>query len=166
MARPQKSPIHTRLSRRIKTIKRILHSIATLGFIGYLPKAPGSFGTLPPYLLVMLFRPDDIPLLIFSAFIFLLGVLSAHQAERVLGKDSGHIVIDEFCGYLISVLFLPKTLAYLTAAFILFRFFDILKPTPIRMIEKTIPGGAGVMMDDVLAGIYANICLQVWRYLY
>ncbi len=165
MGRPQKLPIHTRLSRRIKTIKRILHLIATLGFIGYLPKAPGSFGTLPPYLLVLLFRPDDIPLLIFSAFILLLGVLSAHQAERVLGKDSGHIVIDEFCGYLISVLFLPKTFAYLTAAFILFRFFDILKPPPIRRIEKTVRGGAGVMMDEVLAGIYTNSCLKVWGYL-
>jgi phosphatidylglycerophosphatase A len=154
------------LSRRIKTIKRILHSIATLGFIGYLPQAPGTFGSLPPYLLVILVKPDDILLLIFSALIFFLGVLSAHQAEKVLGKDSGHIVIDEFCGYLISVLFLPKTLAYLTAALILFRFFDILKPPPIRRLEKTIPGGAGVMLDDVLAGIYANICLQVWRYLY
>ena len=152
--------------RRIKKIKKILESIATLGFIGYLPKAPGTFGSVPPFLLVVFIKPDDVLLLIFSAVVLILGILAAQRAEQVLGKDSGHIVIDEFCGYLIAVLFLPKTLAYLTAALILFRFFDILKPPPIRRIEKTVPGGAGVMMDDVLAGIYANICRQVWKYLY
>ena len=90
----------------------------------------------------------------------------SHQAEKDLGKDSGHIVIDEFCGYLTAVLFIPKTPAWLIAAFILFRIFDIFKPPPIRKVERLIPGGAGIMLDDILAGIYANICLQAWRYLF
>ena len=94
-----------------------------------------------------------------------MGLQASHQAEKTLGKDSGHIVIDEVCGYLISVLFLPKTTGYLIAAFVLFRIFDIFKPPPIRKIERSISGGAGIMLDDVLAGIYTNICLQAWRYL-
>jgi phosphatidylglycerophosphatase A len=59
----------------------------------------------------------------------------------------------------------PKTIGYLFAAFVLFRFFDILKPAPIRRIEKAVPGGAGVMLDDVMAGVYANACIQLSRYL-
>ncbi len=100
----------------------------------------------------------------FFSAVFILGVPVSHHAEKQLGKDSGHIVIDEFSGYLISVLFIPRSLGYLFAAFILFRIFDILKPPPIRKIEESVPGGAGIMADDVLAGIYANICLQLWRY--
>ncbi len=113
---------------------------------------------------VLLFRPGDFGLFLIFSALFVLGVYVSHHAEKELGKDSGHIVIDEFCGYLISVLFLPRTPGYLIAAFVLFRFFDILKPPPIRRIEKSVPGGAGIMSDDVVAGIYADICLQVWRY--
>lgn len=145
--------------------KKLQQAIATLGFIGFLPRAPGTFGTAPAFLIIFFLRPDDIRLLVMLLPIFLLGVYSSGQAEKVLGKDSGHIVIDEFCGYLISVLFIPKTAAYLIAAFILFRIFDILKPPPIRKIEELFSGGTGIMLDDVLAGIYANMCLQVWKYL-
>ena len=113
-----------------------------------------------------LFTPGDIKLLIFSMLLFLLGTWTSQDAEAVLGKDSGHIVIDEFCGYLISVLFIPKSTGYLFAAFILFRVFDILKPPPIRKIEEAVPGGAGIMLDDVLAGIYANLCIQLWMYFF
>jgi phosphatidylglycerophosphatase A len=149
----------------LKTFKKIQHSIATLGFIGYLPYAPGTFGSALPCFLVILFKPGDILLIFFSSLIFLFGLQASHQAEKTLGKDSGHIVIDEVCGYMISVLFLPKTTSYLIAAFVLFRIFDILKPPPIRKIERRISGGAGIMLDDVMAGIYTNICLQVWKYL-
>lgn len=112
----------------------------------------------------MLLRPADTALLISCLPLFVLGVWSSHRAEQALGKDSGHIVIDEFCGYLISVLFVPKSIYYLIAAFILFRIFDIFKPPPIRKVEKAVPGGAGIMLDDVLAGIYANLCIQLWVY--
>ncbi len=95
---------------------------------------------------------------------FLLGLITSHNAEKILGKDSGHIIIDEFCGYLLSVAFIPKSTAYLLSGFILFRIFDVIKPPPIRRLEETVPGGAGVMLDDILAAIYTNICLQLWRY--
>jgi phosphatidylglycerophosphatase A len=147
-------------------ISRLSRHIATLGFIGFLPYAPGTFGSAAGFLSMALFTPGDIKLLIFSILLFLLGTWTSQDAEAVLGKDSGHIVIDEFCGYLISVLFIPKSIDYLIAAFILFRIFDIFKPPPIRKIEEAVPGGAGIMLDDVLAGIYANVCLQLWRYLF
>lgn len=139
--------------------------IATLGFLGYLPYAPGTFGTAAGFLFVILLKPNYLGLLTICLLVFLLGLLTSHQAEKQLGKDSSHIVIDELCGYLISVLFIPSGIGYLIAAVMLFRIFDILKPPPIRKIEKFVPGGAGIMLDDVLAGIYANVCLQVWRYL-
>lgn len=113
---------------------------------------------------MLLLKPDNAELLIGSLLVLLIGTLTAHYAERQLGKDSSHIIIDELCGYLISVLFIPSRTGYLIAAFILFRIFDILKPPPIRKIEDIFPGGAGVMLDDVLAGIYTNVCLQLWRY--
>lgn len=139
--------------------------IATLGFIGYLPVAPGTFGTAAGFFFVLLLKSDDIRLLISSVVILILGLFTSHSAEKQLGKDSPHIVIDELCGYMISVIFIPKSIEYLIAAFILFRIFDILKPPPIRPIERNIPGGAGIMLDDVLAGIYANFCLQLWGWL-
>ncbi len=107
---------------------------------------------------------SDMKLAVFILLLFSLGTWTSDEAERSLGKDSGHIVIDEFCGYLISVLFVPKTIGYLFAAFVLFRLFDIFKPPPIRNIEKAVPGGAGIMLDDVMAGIMANICIQLWIY--
>ncbi len=145
---------------------RIQKVIATLGFIGYLPYAPGTFGTALGFLLAVILKPFDIQLLVFFILLFIIGIWSSHGAEKFLGKDSGHIVIDEFCGYLISVIFIPKSFGYLFAAFVLFRIFDILKPPPIRKIEEKILGGTGIMLDDVLAGMYANICLQVWRNLF
>ncbi len=108
---------------------------------------------------------SDTRLLIFSILLFFLGTWSSDEAEKDLGKDSGHIVIDEFCGYLVSILFLPHSIGYLIAAFVLFRIFDILKPPPIRQVEKAVSGGIGIMLDDLLAGLCANICLQAWRYL-
>lgn len=95
---------------------------------------------------------------------FISGVISSHVADKEFGqKDSSKIVIDEFVGYLVSIAFLPLTFGYLISAFFLFRFFDILKPIPIRNIERRFHGGLGVMLDDIAAGIFTNIILQVWR---
>ncbi|MBI5049284.1 MAG: phosphatidylglycerophosphatase A [Nitrospirae bacterium] len=145
---------------------RVYKLIATLGFVGYMPVAPGTFGTAVSLLLVTLLKPDNLELVLIFLPAFLLGVLTSHNAEKALGKDSGHIIIDEFCGYLLCVLFVPKNTGYLIAAFFLFRFFDVLKPPPIRRIERIVPGGAGIMLDDLLAGVYTNICIQVWRHLF
>jgi phosphatidylglycerophosphatase A len=112
--------------------------------------------------LVFFWSPDDMDLLVALPLVFLVGVFTAHQTEKDFGKDSGRIVIDELCGYLASVVFLPRTPGYLIAAFFIFRVFDVIKPPPVRTVERLVPGGAGVMLDDVLAGVYSNICLQLW----
>lgn len=147
-------------------INRIQRTIATFGFIGYLPYAPGTFGSASGLLLIMLLKPEDSVLLMIFIAVFLTGLFTSHNAEKHLGKDSRHIVIDEFSGYLFSVLFVPKNAGYLLAAFILFRIFDILKPPPIRKIEKLVPGGAGIMLDDLIAALYANACIQLWIHLF
>ncbi len=146
--------------------KSLLKYISTIGFVGYLPIAPGTFGSLTGLLLFIFLKPSTSEHLIIFFAALLLGLISSHNAEKLLGKDSSHIVIDEFCGYALSVLFLPNSIGYLLAAFFLFRFFDILKPPPIRKIERVFPGGLGVMLDDILAAIYTNICIQLWRYLF
>lgn len=92
--------------------------------------------------------------------IFAIGVYSAGKVERHWGKDNYRVVIDEIAGMYITMMFIPLTATTLIAGFIFFRLFDILKPFYIKKLEK-LPGGVGVMMDDVLAGIYANISLQL-----
>ena len=91
-----------------------------------------------------------------------LATISSHVAERLLNeKDSSHIIIDEFCGYFLSVLFVPYSAGYALAAFFLFRFFDILKPFPVGRMEK-LKGGIGIVADDIMAAIYANAIIQIW----
>lgn len=137
---------------------------ATVFFIGYSPFAPGTLGTLAAFAFVWFFKLSNVNLFITLLIGFALGVLSAHYAEKALGeKDSRHIVIDEFVGYISAVIFLPATTGYLIAGFVLFRFFDILKPPPIRNIEKAVGGGLGVMLDDLAAGFITNILLQAWN---
>jgi len=145
-------------------MRAILKHIATLWFIGYLPIAPGTFGSLFALALFILLKPTLPAHLVLILLIGTIGVISSHIAEIFLNeRDSGHIVIDEVCGYFVSVLFLPYSLGYAVAAFFLFRFFDILKPFPIRQIESAMKGGIGIMTDDILAGIYANAILQIWN---
>lgn len=146
-------------------MKTLSKYISTLGFIGYFPIAPGTFGSGAGFLLLLFLKPDDTSLLIGTLSVFIAGTYTAHQAEKLLGRDSGHIVIDELCGYMVSALFSPRNTGYLIGAFVLFRLFDIVKPPPVKNVERAVSGGAGVMLDDVLAGVYANVCLQLWRYL-
>jgi phosphatidylglycerophosphatase A len=142
----------------------ILKYIATLGFIGYLPVAPGTFGSLVSFAIFILLKPS-IFIHIFLLFLIVpIGVISSYHAERLLNdKDSKHIVIDEFCGYLFSVLFIPFSTRSALIAFFLFRFFDILKPFPIKKIESSLSGGKGIMADDIVAALYTNLSLQIWK---
>ena len=141
----------------------ILKQIATLGLIGYLPLAPGTFSSAVAFALYVLLKP---PIYIHIIILFLIipvGIVSSHHAERLLDdKDSKHIVIDEFCGYLLSVVFVP--ISYAVAAFFLFRFFDILKPFPIKKIGSVLSGGKGIVADDIVAALYTNLILQIWRF--
>ena len=145
-------------------MNNILKNIATMGFVGYLPVAPGTWGSLAGAVFAAFLNPSPTVQAILIVIGFVIGTISSTVAERVIGQtDSGHIVIDEFIGFLVSVVYLPQTYGYCIAAFFLFRFFDILKPFPIRQAERTLKGGFGIMTDDVLAGIYTNAILQIWK---
>ncbi len=149
---------------------RAFKMFATMGFVGFLPIAPGTWGTgaalVFVYFLHLAGLLSNILLIALLIPLFCIGVYAADRTEKTLGKDSGHIIIDEFCGYIVTMLFLPKTLPWLIAGFFVFRLFDIVKPPPVRQAERAIHGGLGVMFDDVLAGIYSNICLQIFRLIY
>ena len=133
-------------------------------FSGYSPIASGTAGTLvaiPLYLLLV--NIGWIPYLAATALLFGLGTLGANRVEEATGqKDHGIIVIDEIIGYLITMAFLPQRWLFVILGFFVFRFFDIVKPYPIRKIDLN-PNlkGFGVMADDALAGVYGNIVLQV-----
>lgn len=147
-------------------ISTLLKNLATLGFIGYLPIAPGTFGSFAAMLFFYLLKPPLSVHVFLIIAITVIGTIASQKAEKLLNdKDSRHIIIDEFAGYTLSILLLPPTLPYLFAAFLLFRFFDILKPPPIRWIEITLPGGIGIMADDLMAGIYTNALIQIWIFL-
>jgi phosphatidylglycerophosphatase A len=137
--------------------------IASVCFVGYIPFASGTFGSLAALIFMWLLKPDRPLQGVLVVTVFALGTLVAHVAEGIFGKDSGRIVIDEFAGFMLSVFLLPLTAGYLTAAFFLFRFFDILKPPPIRNIERAVSGGLGVMLDDAAAALMTNLLLQTWR---
>ena len=133
-----------------------------LGFgSGLAPRAPGTFGTLVAVPLAVALKQLPVAgqlAVIFAAF--LLGVWICDRVGRRLGvTDHGAMVWDEFVGYWLAVLLVPGSWPWLLAGFLLFRFFDILKPWPIRALEKRLPGGLGVMFDDVIAGVMAGAVL-------
>jgi len=144
-------------------MKRFILILATGFGVGYSPIAPGSLGTLVAipvyYFLSNISSPIyEITLIGF----FFLSVWISENAEIYFGKkDDQRIVIDEMMGFLITMLWVPKTIHFIIIAFFLFRFFDILKPFPIRHLEKRFKGGFGVVLDDVMAGVYGNIILQM-----
>lgn len=135
---------------------------------GYSPVAPGTAGSLVGLALFWpLQRLPAIPQLAVIAATLLLGVLSsACVAKRVGLEDPGIVVVDEVAGMWISLLFLPLTPATAAAGFFLFRLLDVVKPFPAARLEH-LPGGWGIMADDVMAGIYANLALRaalvLWR---
>ena len=94
--------------------------------------------------------------------ISVLGIFIAGEAENIYGrKDCPHIVIDEIAGMLTTLVLLPQGIGFLLAGFIAFRIFDILKPFPVGLAERRLPGGWGIMMDDILAGVYAGLVVRV-----
>ncbi len=140
----------------------VVKFVATLGFIGYLPIAPGTFGTIIGLLVIIILKPSVYLHVTLTLIMIPVGIITSHRAEMLLQEnDSRRIVIDEFCGYLLSVLFIPFSYGAALTAFFLFRLFDILKPFPIRTLESSLNGGIGIMADDMLAGIYTNIILQI-----
>jgi len=137
--------------------------LATWWGAGLCPIAPGTVGTIaavPFFVLLSL-----LPLYVYLPCVLGIGLVAcwaAGEAERIFQEqDSQRIVIDEAVGFLVTMTALPPTWPYLIGGFCLFRCFDILKPPPIRLIERKVKGGYGVVLDDVLAGIFAHIALRL-----
>ena len=133
----------------------------TLGS-GYSPFAPGTVGALIAAVVLWVVPPVSWSLLLaLSVLVYLLGVRAAQISDQVWQtKDCGRINWDEVLGMMVTFIAVPKSALVWCAGFLLFRFFDILKPFPVRQAER-LPHGWGVMTDDLLAGIYSNIVLQV-----
>jgi len=138
--------------------------VVALGFgAGALPKAPGTWGTLLALPLYLLLAP--LPLLEYAAIVALLftfGVWACGEAGRMLGvHDHGAIVWDEMVGFWIAMWAVPPGWMWILAGFVLFRLFDIWKPWPISWLDRRVRGGLGVMTDDLVAGLYTLICLNL-----
>lgn len=133
----------------------VARAIATAGGAGYAPVAPGTCGTLVAVPIAWLARDlSPAGFLALVAAVTVVGIWAAEEADRAWGThDSGRIVIDEVAGYLLTVAVVDRGAALaLGLGFVVFRALDIVKPPPIRWIDEHLPGGAGVVLDDVAAG--------------
>ncbi|NDY41793.1 phosphatidylglycerophosphatase A [Dissulfurirhabdus thermomarina] len=142
--------------------ERLAVAVASGGLVGFAPYAPGTLGSglgVALYAAVAGWAAGPFWFLVLG--VAALGTWTAHVAGRALGvTDHPAIVVDEVTGMLVALAGAPATPVFLAAAFCLFRFFDIVKPPPVRWLERTVPGGAGVMLDDLAAGLLAN---GAWR---
>lgn len=139
-----------------------VHFLA-FGFgLGRMPVAPGTFGTLAGIPFFLLLQPLSLAAyLACVAAMFLAGIWLCHRTARDLGvHDHPGIVWDEIVGYLVTMTAAPAGWPWLVLGFVLFRVFDILKPWPIRHFDRRVPGGLGIMLDDVLAGVFAAAIMQ------
>ncbi len=145
-------------------------AIATVFGLGFAPKGPGTFGTLGAFLFMALFYFLDIPiswitLSLIVLFSFAIGTWSTHVLITHWNEsDPQRVVIDEWVGYLITLFLVPLNWQNLILAFVLFRFFDITKWFGIRWFDYNVKGAWGVMIDDVVAGIYACGFLHIILY--
>jgi phosphatidylglycerophosphatase A len=141
--------------------------VATFCGIGYLKPGPGTFASLATALLwfglgrLMAPKPQQIVLFVTAATVTLLGIRAASRVSAACGnKDPQFVVIDEVAGQLIAFIGVPLVWKWALASFILFRIFDMLKPPPVRQLER-LPGGNGIVLDDVAAGAYVLVIMQV-----
>ncbi len=146
-------------------LKKPTHLLATVFGSGLAPIASGTFGTIAsiPFCLFLVMSFSPVVNLVLLGALSLIGVVICNEVSKDLGKhDHGSIVIDEFAGLWLTFLFLPEiTVFWVTVAFVLFRFFDIVKPPPIGWLDRRVSGGVGIMIDDLVAGVFAGIGLLV-----
>ncbi|WP_457552054.1 phosphatidylglycerophosphatase A family protein [Desulfobacula sp.] len=137
--------------------------IATGFYSGKSPFAPGTFGTLAaiPFALVFLIIPPWFYGIYITGLI-LIAIYFSDQAEKILGeKDPGCIVIDEIAGYVVTMSIVPVNIYTLIIGFFIFRFFDIVKLGPVKYFERNFSGGAGVVLDDIMAGVLSAAVLKI-----
>jgi len=142
-------------------VKRRIKAVTSFFYMGHSPFAPGTVGSLGGLIVYFLIKNNALLYGFVLIFLFALGILFAGEAEKIYKKkDEPRIVIDEVCGMLLTLFFVPVSVYSVVLGFLLFRVMDIMKPFPAKRIEK-LAGSVGIMFDDVVAGIYANLILQV-----
>jgi len=141
-------------------------AVATALGVGYVPFAPGTFGSAVGLLLWFVLPSSPIAQAAAIVVVCVVGSWSGSVAERYFGRvDPGHVVVDEVAGMLVTLFLVPVGWIGAIAGFFLFRISDIVKPYPANRLER-LPGGIGIMADDVMAGVYANLVLRfcIWSY--
>lgn len=144
--------------------ERFILFSATGAGSGRAPAAPGTFGTLAgiPVVLLFLVIPSSMQVF-FTLVVILFAVWTSDRAEKLIGQsDPGCIVIDEIAGFTVAMAGIPISVLSVISGFLIFRVFDIIKPFPVRFFEKNFHGGAGVVLDDVAAGLFSTIVLRIF----
>ena len=160
---PDEPTTHMAPFHRPAPVHRVALLIATVFGAGYSPVAPGTAGSAVAVLLLWLIPFSRAGLVLFLVAVTVVGTWAAHLAERRLGgKDPGAIVIDEVAGMTLSVVLFPLTPGVLLTGFVLFRVCDVVKPPPARASQR-LRGGVGVMIDDLIAGLYVLVVLAALR---
>lgn len=135
--------------------------LTTFFYVGYLPFIPGTFASLAGLLLFYLIKDNPFLYIFFILLLLFLGFLLTAKAEKLFQKkDARYIVLDEVLGMLLSLIFIPYNIRLVITAFVLFRIFDILKPYPANRLQN-FGGSIGIMGDDIVAGLYTNIIIQI-----
>lgn len=145
------------------TARRLAVFVATFGYVGYFPIAPGTAGSLAALLLYAAVRWAGTPAveLVTIVAVLAVGIWASSGTERALNrKDPGPVVIDEVLGMLLTLAFMPLSWWGIAAGFVLFRIFDVIKPFPAGRLEH-LPGGLGIMADDAMAGVYGQLVMRL-----
>jgi phosphatidylglycerophosphatase A len=139
----------------------ISKTLSTFFYVGYLPFIPGTFGSIAGIFLYFLIKSNCAAHVLLTLILIIIGFLVSGRAEKLFNKmDPKYVVIDEVSGMLLGLLFIPYGIKLVIIAFVLFRILDTLKPFPAGRLER-LHGSMGIMSDDIIAGIYTNIILQV-----
>jgi phosphatidylglycerophosphatase A len=158
-------PESNRNNKRIK-IPFIIDLFGTGFFSGYFPVASGTFGSLVGVLIFLAPFTDNLFIFLgMIAVFFIIGIYTGSKIENLIGNDPSIVVIDEIVGMWISLILVPKVWYLILCSFLLFRFFDIFKIFPADYFDRR-KGGISIMMDDVVAGIYSLLIMQVLLYLF
>lgn len=130
---------------------------------GAMPFAPGTFGTLMAIPFYLLLRPLSLPLYLSVVVVFFIlsSILCDYLSRRIHHHDHGGMCIDEFAGFFVTMINAPQGFWWIIVGFLLFRLFDIWKPWPIRFLDEHVHGGFGMVLDDIVAGIYGFIIIQL-----
>jgi phosphatidylglycerophosphatase A len=149
-------------------MNQIIMALATGLYVGKIAKAPGTWGSLAAFLPWLLIKDLPLPTYLLLLFVlFIVGFFVSGSAEKILDSpDAGCIVIDEVLGMFITLTLAPQHPAAWVLGFVLFRIFDIFKPFPVSWFDQRIHGGMGIMMDDVIAGLYALFSLHLLWWLF